>query len=122
MSSWSLRRSRRALSSAAFIFFIWCVELRASIVGPRAQPFMVFARMAVGRPVGSIELPVIVATAGQRTQFFVAHVLDHGPQARVGAEEMLPYVSPVLGGQLLELAVHRAVHLVQQHPVGVTGQ
>ena len=44
------RRSRNTLKSAAFIFLIWCVALRASKSGPSVQPFTVLARMTVGEP------------------------------------------------------------------------
>ena len=52
----------------------------------------------------------------------VGQVLDHLLQARVGTEEVLAVVGAGLDRQGLELAVGRAVHLVDEGAVGVAGE
>ena len=47
---------------------------------------------------------------------------DHLAKARIWAEEVFPDVVALLHGITLELAVHRHVHLVQQHAVFVLGE
>ena len=69
-----------------------------------------------------VDLAVVVATARQLLDLPVGHVLDHLAQARVRAEEVLPVVGAVLDGERLELAVGRAVHLVDEHAVDVAGE
>ena len=75
-----------------------------------------------GRLVGGVELPVVVASPREGLQFLVGEVADQFLETGIGTEEVLPDVRPGLGGVLLELAVHRRVHLVQQHPFHVLGQ
>ncbi len=75
-----------------------------------------------GQLVGGVELAVVVAAPGERPQLVVAQVLDQLAQPRVGAEEVLADVGPRLGGVLLELAVDRGVHLVEQDAVDVAGE
>ena len=72
--------------------------------------------------VGRVELAVVVAAARQGLELLVGEVLDEAAQAGVGAEEVLPDVGARLGGVLLELAVGRGVHLVEQDAVDVAGQ
>ena len=67
-----------------------------------------------GGLVGGVELAVVVAAAGQGAQVVVGEVLDHGPQAGVGAEEVLADVGAGLDRVLLELAVEGGVHLVER--------
>ena len=108
------------------IFLIWWVALRPSTSGPSVQPLIVLARITVGAPgllggglVGGVELPVVVAAAGQVAELLVGEVLDQLAQPRVGAEEVLAGVGAGLDGVALELAVDGAVHLVEQHAVDV---
>ena len=72
--------------------------------------------------VRGVDLAVVVTTARQRAQVVVGEVLDHAPQARVGAEEVLADVVAALDRVLLELAVDGAVHLVDEHAVDVAGE
>src|SRR5438876_220298 len=60
--------------------------------------------------------------AREVAQVGVGQVLDHAPQPRVGTEEVLADVGATLDRVLLELAVDRRVHLVEQDAVGVTGE
>ena len=75
-----------------------------------------------GRLVGRVQLAVVVSAAGEGLQLLVGQVGDEGGEAGVGAEEVLADVGPGLGGVLLELAVDRRVHLVEEHAVDVLGQ
>ena len=72
--------------------------------------------------VRGVELPVVVPPAREVAQVVVGQVLDHAPQPRVGTEEVLADVGATLDRVLLELAVDRRVHLVEQDAVGVTGE
>ncbi len=63
-----------------------------------------------------------MAAAGECLELLVGEVLDESAQAGVGAEEVLPDVGAGLGGVLLELAVGRGVHLVEQDTVDVAGE
>src|SRR3990172_12398384 len=49
-------------------------------------------------------------------------MLDERPEARVGAEEVLPDVGAAGDRELLELPVDGLVHLVDEHTVDVTGE
>src|SRR3990170_193880 len=49
-------------------------------------------------------------------------MLDERPEARVGAEEVLPDVGAAGDRELLELPVDGLVHLVDEHPVDVAGE
>ena len=60
-----------------------------------------------------------MAAAGQGVQILVGKVLDHGPQAGIGSEEVLPDVGATLYGQALVLAIDRRVELVEQDAVHV---
>ncbi len=51
-----------------------------------------------GMAVGGIDLLVVVTTAGQVGQLLVGKVFDHGPQARVRAEEVLADVVATFDG------------------------
>ena len=75
-----------------------------------------------GRLVRGVELAVVVAAAAETGQVVVGEVLDEPPEARVGPEEVLPDVGPAGDRVLLELAVDRLVHLVDQRAVGVAGE
>ncbi len=75
-----------------------------------------------GGLVGGVQLAVVVAAPGQGLEFLVGEVGDQRGQARVGAEEVLTDVGAGLGGVLLELAVDRRVHLVEENAVDVLGQ
>ena len=76
-----------------------------------------------GRFVGGVELAVVVAATGEPAQLLVGHVLDHLAQPRVGSEEVIANVRPVLLDRVtLELTVDGGVHLVQQDTVGVALQ
>ena len=80
------------------------------------------ADMLDGGLEGRVDLAVVMPAAGQVADLVVGQVLDHGPQPRVAAEEVLPGVSARLDRVGLELPVRRGVHLVDQDPVGVLGQ
>ena len=71
---------------------------------------------------GGIDLAVVVPAAGELLDLRVAHVLDHRPQARVGAEEVVADVGAVLGGVRLEGAVGGVVHPIDQDAVDVAGE
>ncbi len=77
----------------------------------------------LGRRVeGGVHLAVVVAAARQQLDVAVGEALDHLPQARVAAEEVLADVGPGLDGVGLELTVGGLVHLVDQHAVDVLGE
>ena len=65
-----------------------------------------------GRPVGGVDLLVVVAAPGKVLQVLIGEVLDQGPQAGIGTEEVVPDVVAAFRGQALVLTVHRGVHLV----------
>ncbi len=69
--------------------------------------------------VRGVELSVVVTAAREPLQLLVAEVLHHRPQPRIGSEEVLADVGPALDRVLLELAVDRRVHLVDEHTVDV---
>ncbi len=75
-----------------------------------------------GRLERRVDLAVVVAAPGQVADLVVGQVLDHGPQPRVAAEEVLPDVGAGLDRVGLELPVRGGVHLVDQDAVGVLGQ
>ena len=75
-----------------------------------------------GRVERGVHLAVVVAAARQLLDLRVAHVLDHRPQPRVDAEEVVAGVGAVLDRVGLELAVRRGVHPVDEHAVDVAGQ
>ena len=60
-----------------------------------------------------------MTAARELLQIVVAEVLDHLAQARVGAEEVLTDVGARLDRVLLEVAVERGVHPVDEHAVDV---
>ena len=74
------------------------------------------------RLVRRVELAIVVATARQVDEIFVAEVRDELAQARVGAEEVVADVGAVLDAVALELSVDGGVQLIQQHAVLVVGQ
>ena len=122
----SSSRSRKIFSSASVSFFAWWVMLRASTPGPSVQPLTVLARITVGRArvldrglVGGVDLAVVVAAAAELGQVVVGQVLDELAQARVGPEEVLADVGAAGDRELLELAVERLVHLLDEHAVDV---
>jgi hypothetical protein len=87
----------------------------------------VCARITVGCPVVlgrrcGVELAVVVATALEAPDLVVGERIDHGPGARIPAEEVLPHVRAGLGLVGLEVAVRRGVHEVDQGAVGVGRQ
>ena len=63
-----------------------------------------------------------MTAAPEPGQVIVGEVLDQATEPRVGTEEVLPDVGPAGDRVLLELAVDRLVHLVDQHSVRVAGQ
>ena len=78
------------------------------------------ARELGRREVGGEDLVVIVAAAAELEQLVVGQVLDHLAQARVGPEEVLADVAAGRRhGHLLELAVDRRVHLLDERAVDV---
>ena len=75
-----------------------------------------------GRLERGVHLAVVVTTAGEPLDLLVAEVLDHLAQPVVDAEEVLADVGARLDRVGLELAVGRAVHLVDEHAVDVLGE
>ncbi len=75
-----------------------------------------------GGEVGRIDLSVVVASSGQRLERLIGEIGHHGPEPRIRPEEVLANVGPGLGGVLLEVAVDRRVHLLEEDPVHVLGQ
>ncbi len=71
---------------------------------------------------GRVHLAVVVAAARQLAQVLVRHVLDHGAQPGITAEEVLADVRTALDGVRLELAVGCGVHLVDEDTVDVAGE
>src|SRR4051812_13003513 len=67
-------------------------------------------------------LAVVVPAAGQARELVVAEVLDHLAQPRVATEEVVADELAVADGVLLELAVRRGVHDVDEDTVGVAGE
>ncbi len=59
---------------------------------------------------------------GQGLQLRVRQVFHELAQAGIGAEEVLADVRAGFGGECLEVAVERRVHLVEEHAVDVTRQ
>ena len=72
-----------------------------------------------GVAVRGVDLLVVVAAPRQIGQLLVREVLDHGSQAGIRPEEVLPDVVATLHGQALVLAVDRGVELVEQDAVHV---
>ena len=75
-----------------------------------------------GRAIGGVDLAIVVAAAAQLREVVVREVLDHLAQARVGPEEVLADVGAAGDRELLELAVERLVHLLDQEPIDVPCQ
>ena len=89
----------------------------------------VLARITVGRAgvldrglVRGVDLAVVVAAAAQLGEVVVGQVLDELAQARIRPEEVLADVRAAGDRELLELAVERLVHLLDEHAVDVAGQ
>ena len=108
---------------------IWCVALRRLEVGAERPALDRLGEDHGGRAfvldrglVRRVELAVVVPAARQLLQLVVAQVLDHLAQPRVGAEEVLADVRARLDRVLLEVAVERRVHLVDEHAVDVAGE
>ncbi len=80
------------------------------------------ALVRLGRRVRRVDLLVVVTAAAQVQDLVVGHVLDHRAQPLVVAEEVLADVRAGLGRVRLELAVRRAVELVDQDAVAVLGE
>ena len=72
--------------------------------------------------VRGVHLAVVVAAATELGQVVVGQVLDELAQARVRTEEVLPDVRAAGHAELLELAVERVVHLLDEHAVDVAGE
>ena len=72
-----------------------------------------------GGPEGGVDLLVVVAAARHRLELFVGEVFDHGPEPRVGSEEVLADVGAGLDGKALVFAVDGGVELVEQDAVDV---
>ena len=66
-----------------------------------------------------VELAVVVPAARQSLEVLVGEMLDQLQQARLGAEEVLADVRAAFDCVLLELAVDRRVHLVDERAVDV---
>src|SRR4029450_13791600 len=62
----------------------------------------------------------VVAAPVEVPDLLVAHVGDQLEQLGVGAEEVLTHVGPVLGLEVLVLAVDALLHALQQQAGGVT--
>jgi hypothetical protein len=69
-----------------------------------------------------VDLAVVVAAAAELREIVVGEVLDELAQPRVGPEEVLPDVAPAGDRVLLELAVERVVHLLDEDAVDVAGE
>ena len=80
------------------------------------------AHVGARRGERGVHLAVVVPAARKAAQVVVGPVLDHAPQPRVAAEEVLADVRAGLHRVGLVLPVGGLVHLVDQHPVTVTGQ
>ncbi len=70
--------------------------------------------------VRGVDLAVVVATTREPLELLVGKVLHHLSQARISPEEVLTDVPAGFHRVLLELAVDRRVHLVDEHAVDVT--
>ena len=69
------------------------------------------------RPVGGVDLAVVVAAALEVPDLGIAHVVDQRLGARVAAEEVVAHVGAVVGLVGLEVTVGRGVHQVHQRAV-----
>ena len=125
----SSRRSRKTLSSVSLSFFAWWVMLRASTPGAErpaldglGEDHRRGADVLGRRLVRGVDLAVVVAAAAELEDVVVGEVLDDPAQPRVGAEEVLADVVAARHRVLLELAVERLVHLLDQHAVDVARQ
>jgi hypothetical protein len=56
----------------------------------------------------------IMATAIERHDFIVSHVLDQFEQLGIFAEEMLPRLGTTIGLEILHLTVNHFVHALLQ--------
>ena len=74
------------------------------------------------RLVGRVHLAVVVTAAPELGQVVVGEVLDELAQARIRPEEVLADVRATGHGELLELAVERVVHLLDERAVDVAGE
>ena len=74
------------------------------------------------RLVRRVDLAVVVAAAAELREVVVGEVLDELAQPRVGPEEVLPDVGAAGDRELLELAVERVVHLLDEDAVDVAGE
>ena len=72
--------------------------------------------------VGREDLAVVVATPAKLGEVVVGEVLDQPLEARVGPEEVLADVAATGDRELLELAIDRGVHLLDEHAVDVAGE
>src|SRR5204863_4953211 len=74
------------------------------------------------RLVGRVDLAVVVAASAEPGQVVVGQVLDELAEPRVRPEEVISNVRPAGDAVLLELAVERVVHLLDENPVDVAGK
>ena len=74
------------------------------------------------RLVRRVDLAVVVAAAAELREVVVGQVLDELAQPRVRPEEVLPDVGAAGDRELLELAVERVVHLLDEDAVDVAGE
>ena len=72
--------------------------------------------------VRGVDLAVVVAAAAELGQVVVGQVLDELREPRVGPEEVLADVGAAGDRELLELAVERLVHLLDEQAVDVAGE
>ena len=74
------------------------------------------------RLVGRVDLAAVVAAAAELRQVVVGEVLGEPAETRVRPEEVLADVGAAGDGVLLELAVERVVHLLDEDAVDVARQ
>ena len=75
-----------------------------------------------GGLVRGVDLAVVVAAAAELGQVVVGQVLDELREPRVGPEEVLADVGTAGDRELLELAVERLVHLLDEQAVDVASE
>ena len=103
--------------------------LRASTPGPERPALDGLGEddgrraLVLGRGlVRGVDLAVVVAAAAELGEVVVGEVLDELAQARVRPEEVLADVGAAGDRELLELAVERVVHLLDEDAVDVAGE
>ena len=114
------------MSSASLSFLAWWVMLRASTPGPERPALDRLGEdhrrgaLVLGRRlVRGVDLAVVVAAAAELGEVVVGQVLDELAQPRIRPEEVLADVRAAGHRELLELAVERLVHLLDEDAVDV---